>query len=167
MNVRKAIPDDLDEIMRIYDTARTFMRQNGNRSQWINGYPQKELVQKDIAQGHCFVCEEEGIHGVFAFLLGEDPTYNVIENGAWLNDRPYGTIHRIGSDGQRKQIFRHAVGYCLGITKDLRIDTHEDNKVMQRLVENYGFQRCGIIYIEDGTPRIAYHYTQNGENAKN
>ncbi len=167
MNVRRAIPADLDEIMGIYDTARAFMRQNGNRSQWINGYPQKELVQKDIAQGHCFVCEEEGIHGVFAFLLGEDPTYNVIEKGAWLNDRPYGTIHRIGSDGQRKQIFRHAVGYCLGITEDLRIDTHEDNKVMQRLVENYGFQRCGIIYIEDGTPRIAYHYTRNGENTKN
>ena len=38
----------------------------------------------------------------------------------------------------------------------LRIDTNEDNRVMQRTVEKAGFTRRGIIYIADGTPRIAY-----------
>ena len=92
--------------------------------------------------------------------MGEDPTYAVIENGAWLNDRPYGTIHRIGSDGKKSGVLRHAADFCLERTKDLRIDTHEDNKIMQALVESYGFKRCGIIHIDDGTPRIAYHYTE-------
>ena len=160
MNVRRAAHADLDEIMRIYDTAKAYMRKNGNTSQWVNGYPRRELIQSDIENGYCFVCEEEDIHGVFAFILGEDPTYTVIENGAWLNDRPYGTIHRIGSDGEKSGILRHAVGFCLKKTKDLRIDTHEDNKIMQSLVEGCGFKRCGIIHIDDGTPRIAYHYTE-------
>ena len=35
-------------------------------------------------------------------------------------------------------------------------DTHEDNYVMQKVFEKNGFRRCGIIYVEDGTPRIAY-----------
>ena len=36
------------------------------------------------------------------------------------------------------------------------VDTHADNKVMQHLLESEGFTRCGIIHVEDGTPRIAY-----------
>lgn len=27
---------------------------------------------------------------------------------------------------------------------------------MQHLLEKYGFVRCGIIYLPDGAPRIAY-----------
>ena len=39
----------------------------------------------------------------------------------------------------------------------MRIDTHTDNKVMQKLLTKLGFQRCGIIYvIEDNYPRYAY-----------
>ena len=40
--------------------------------------------------------------------------------------------------------------------ESLRADTHADNKVMQHLLESEGFTRCGIIHVEDGTPRIAY-----------
>jgi hypothetical protein len=31
---------------------------------------------------------------------------------------------------------------------------------MQHVVEKHGFQRRGIIYIADGTPRIAYEYIE-------
>lgn len=27
---------------------------------------------------------------------------------------------------------------------------------MQKLLEKYGYIKCGIIHVEDGTPRIAY-----------
>ena len=39
---------------------------------------------------------------------------------------------------------------------NLKIDTHEDNVVMQHVLEKNGFERCGKIYTHDGTPRIAY-----------
>lgn len=45
------------------------------------------------------------------------------------------------------------------IAQSIRIDTHADNKTMQHLIEADGFTRCGIIYIADGTPRIAYQWT--------
>lgn len=40
--------------------------------------------------------------------------------------------------------------------QSLRADTHADNKIMQHLLEKNGFARCGIIHVEDGTPRVAY-----------
>jgi RimJ/RimL family protein N-acetyltransferase len=39
---------------------------------------------------------------------------------------------------------------------NIRIDTHRDNAIMQHLLEKNGFVKCGIIYVEDGSPRIAY-----------
>ena len=53
-------------------------------------------------------------------------------------------------------VFRAAVEFCRGKCSHLRVDTHEDNKPMQHLAQKYGFSRRGIIYVEDGTPRIAY-----------
>mgnify|MGYP002933455973 FL=1 len=60
----------------------------------------KADIAAHIAARELYVLREEGaIHGVFAFILGEDPTYRVIEQGAWLSDAPYGTIHAVASDG--------------------------------------------------------------------
>ena len=40
--------------------------------------------------------------------------------------------------------------------RNLRIDTHRDNYVMQRLLEKNGFVRCGLIDLREGGERIAY-----------
>jgi len=158
MIIRKAKPNDLKQILKVYEKAREYMRQSGNPNQWGNNKPRQELLESDIAKGELFVGENDSgeINFVFAFILGADPTYSYIENGNWLSDAPYGTIHRIASDGKVKGVVKMAVDYCKNTISNLRIDTHEDNKTMQHVLEKLGFLRCGIIYIEDGTPRIAY-----------
>ena len=40
----------------------------------------------------------------------------------------------------------------------LRVDTHEENLSMQRLVAKNQFQYCGIVYMADGGKRFAYEY---------
>ena len=92
---------------------------------------------------------------MFAFILGDDPTYARIE-GAWKSDASYGTIHRIASDGEVKGIFAAAIAFCKTRSAHLRIDTHADNKTMRHAIEKAGFKECGIIRVADGTPRIAY-----------
>lgn len=158
MKIRKATCDDMESILFVYATAREYMRNTGNPDQWGTEYPQAELLASDISKGELFVGEDE--HGcirfVFAFIVGEDPTYLHIEDGGWLSDKPYGTIHRIANDGTVKGVVKMALEYCKKTISNLRIDTHEKNKTMQHVVEKLGFIRCGIIYIEDGTPRIAY-----------
>lgn len=154
--VRKAKQNDLPRILEIYASARHFMAQTGNPNQWGTTHPPKEQLEQDIRRGDLLVVEDDrGIHGVFFFSLGEDPTYGTIEDGQWHAQRPYGTIHRIASDGSGG-ILGTAVAYGKVRSDYLRIDTHEDNHVMQQALQKQGFRRCGIIHIADGSPRIAY-----------
>ena len=92
----------------------------------------------------------------FAFIIGDDPTYSVIEGGHWLNERPYGTIHRLGSTGKHKGILRQCVDFCMSHIANIRLDTHADNAIMLNAVEKLGFIRCGTIYCMDGSPRVAF-----------
>jgi RimJ/RimL family protein N-acetyltransferase len=157
MTIRKAAGKDLDEIMEIYRRARQFMVESGNPTQWAEGHPSRLIIEQDITRGISYVCEDiHGIQGVFAFIIGEDPTYKVIENGAWLREDTYGTVHRLASAGVRKGVASRCFHWCFDQCGNLRVDTHEDNKVMQHLIEQNGFVQCGQIYAENGTPRIAY-----------
>ncbi len=157
LQIRKAKNEDLNTILKIYEFAREFMRQNNNPSQWGSSHPVKEILINDIKEGLLYVVTSNNIiHGVFAFIIGEDPTYINIENGKWLSSNTYGTIHRIASDGKIKGIFHFVVNYCYSIIPHIRIDTHEDNKIMQHLVNKEGFSYRGIIYVSDGTSRLAY-----------
>lgn len=160
MKIRQSELKDLPDLMEMYAYARTFMQQTGNPNQWINGYPSEELIRSEIEAGHSYILEDEtGTPvGTFCFILGEDPTYRTIEGGAWLNDEPYGTIHRAASNGKAKGIFDRSFAWCTRQAQNIRADTHKDNRIMQSLLEKNGFVRCGIIYVSNGTPRIAYHY---------
>ena len=53
-------------------------------------------------------------------------------------------------------IFSAVIDYGASHYRHLRIDTHRDNRIMQHLIEKHGFTYCGIIWLEDGTERLAY-----------
>jgi hypothetical protein len=161
MWIEKARIGDLDAIMGIYDHARAFMALSGNPKQWGNGYPERRLLEADIAKGNCYVCVDDGgIRAVFVFIIWEDPTYSRIEDGTWKNDEPYGAIHRLAGSGEVKGVAKECFDYCKSQIANLRADTHDDNRIMQHLLEKNGFERCGIIHVEDGSPRIAYQFVR-------
>ena len=93
---RGAVRADMAKILEVYARARDFMAKNGNPTQWGDNYPTPELLEEDIDTNRLFVYMINGqMQAVFAFVLGEDPTYQTIEDGQWLNDTlPYGTLHR-------------------------------------------------------------------------
>lgn len=155
-SIKKATREDLPRIEEIYAYARQFMAKNGNPNQWGTAHPPVEQLKKDIEQNRLYlVTDRDTVHGVFYFCVEVDPTYAVIYDGAWHQEKTYGVIHRIASDGSGG-ILKAAVEFAKTQIGYLRIDTHEDNRVMQKAVQKLGFQKCGIIYIADGTPRIAY-----------
>ena len=156
MTIRHANNNDLPCIMTIYDIAKQFMRNHGNPNQWDSSYPGEDLLKYDIEMHRLYVIEESNlIHCVFVLAPGPDPTYNFIE-GKWLNDNPYYVIHRIASDNTLHGILATVLDYSYTITSSIRIDTHEDNTVMQHLLLKSGFTCCGTIYLSDGSPRLAY-----------
>ena len=160
MKVRHSTYEDLPAMMAIYERARCFMVEHDNPNQWAkSGYPEEELLRGDIAEGCSYVCEEEGrVIGTFLYRFGKDiePTYACIEDGAWLSEEPYGVVHRIAVDGTVKGTGAFCIEWCYEECGHIRIDTHEDNYVMQNLLGKLGFTKCGTIYLLDGDPRWAY-----------
>ena len=158
MEIRKSRPEDLDTLMDIYAQAKVFMRNSGNKNQWIDGYPSLEIVLKDITNGNSYVCidDDQTIIATFCFLQGEDPNYALIEDGQWLNNEPYGVVHRLAGTGKRKDIGSYCLQWCFEQCSNIRVDTHHDNLVMQNLLKRNGYTTCGIIYVSNGTPRIAF-----------
>ena len=158
MTIRPTTYADLDALMAIFAYARAQMATDGNPTQWGDDYPAREQLEEDIHRGVSYVIEHEGVpYATFVFIIGADPTYQYIEDGQWLDDTlPYGTIHRIASNGQQRGIFHAVLDWCSAQCSNIRIDTHQANARMIHLIEQADFRRCGIIYTRDSSPRIAF-----------
>lgn len=154
--IRKTQKEDLQRVMEIYARARKFMAENGNPNQWKKHKPTLEQVEGDIEKGNGYVCVYNGeVHGVFCFFVGDDPTYGKII-GKWKNSEKYAVIHRIASSGDVKGIGTYMMQWAYEQFPNVRIDTHEDNFVMQNMLKKLGYEFCGTIFLEDGDPRLAY-----------
>lgn len=157
MDIRKTNLQDIDQVMAIIDSARGLMRASGNTVQWTNGYPSREYIQSTIDIGENYVClVADTIVATFCFSLEPDPNYAHIEDGHWLNDQPYAVVHRLASNGQVKGIAMRCFEWCFEQCPNIRVDTHETNIPMQKVLTKLGYTRCGIIYVGDGTARVAF-----------
>lgn len=157
MEIRKAVMQDFDEIMEIYAYARKFMAEHGNAGQWAGGYPQAELIKKDIDAGEYYVCmENDKIACVFTFAVGEDPTYKEIYDGQWKNNEEYGAVHRVASAEGTKGAATYSINWCFEKCHNLKMDTHEKNLPMQNFLKKMGFEYCGMIYTAEHSPRLAF-----------
>ncbi len=161
MDIQKTLPADLPAVMKIYAGARDFMAASGNPNQWGPwNWPPEDVIQKDIAAGKSYVCRENGeILAVFYYDWGEriDPTYDRIENGAWIGGETYGVVHRIAVRSQGKGVGAFCLRWALKQSGHLRIDTHEDNTPMQAMLKKLGFVYCGVIDAgQDHGPRLAF-----------
>ncbi len=154
--IRHAVCGDLDAVAALYEGARDFMHTHGNPTQWVNGYPSRDLLREDIAREELYVMsDEEGIRGVFLLTGRREPTYAVI-HGHWHSDGPYGTIHRICGAGGRRGTVAEAFAFARERFSCIRADTHENNLPMQRALLRCGFRLAGVIRLSDGDPRLAY-----------
>ncbi|MBE6687351.1 MAG: tRNA (guanosine(46)-N7)-methyltransferase TrmB [Ruminococcaceae bacterium] len=163
LDIKKAELSHLDRIMEIVAQAQKYMHDAGF-CQWDNGYPSRELIRKDIEEGNRYiVCEGDTVMASAGLFMGEEPDYNEIYEGEWLNSSPYISIHRICVDNSFKGIGLGGaiVRRCEDIARknnirNIRCDTHEKNLAMRRMLEKNGFVYCGIIHLADGSPRVAY-----------
>ena len=166
MIIRKAIPTDLPALMPIFDEARRTIAALGI-NQWQDGYPSREVIDADISRGESYAVELDGrVCGSFVLISDGDPTYDKIYDGAWLTGDSadgYIAIHRVAisvanrGSGISSEIIAYAADFAKKLGKlSLRIDTHEGNVVMRRMLEKNGFTHCGTIYLANGDPRVAY-----------
>jgi len=160
MMIRKTAVADIDSVMQIYAEAREFMREGGNPTQWQN-HPPQTLIERDIQDGKSYVCvENDEIIAVFYFAVEREPAYGSID-GKWLSDDIYGVIHRIAKRrGAPKGIGRFCINWCFEQHGNIKIDTHENNAPMLKLLDNLGFVYCGVVRYPASGERIAFQKYQ-------
>lgn len=163
MELRKSRKDDLKYIIEIINEAKEFLKES-KIDQWQQGYPNEEVILKDIENQHSYVLEDNNkIIGTVALSFDREETYDLIYNGKWISNGEYAVIHRIASSrkynikGIGTEIIKNIEKICIdeGI-RNIKIDTHEKNLVMQKLLEKNNFKYCGVIYLEDKAKRIAF-----------
>ena len=156
MHIEKAEMKDLDRVVEILRDGRNQLAESGI-DQWQGDYPNVEHIQEDIE--HCFAylvhSDDHETVGAFAIVAAPDHSYDELD-GKWLVDTDnYLVIHRVAihsdhaGNGYASGLFTSVIDYVKenpnGV-KSLRIDTHEDNKPMQHLIEKYGFTRVGTLH---------------------
>ena len=90
---------------------------------------------------------------------GDEPTYAYIDHGRWIDTiSPYTTLHRMAKVSGAHGIADTSFAVAKERFAHLRVDTHATNRPMRHLLEKEGFVYCGIIYMPDGSPRVAYEW---------
>ena len=160
--VRKTTLEDLPKVMEIFKSAREFMKDNGNYDQWHDNWPPEYIIREDISKGisHVVTDSNNEIYATFMLLFGVDPTYLEI-NGAWISNEEYGVIHRLASSRKIKGMVPFVMEYAKTFNKNIRMDTHENNKPMRRQLEKCGFIYCGIISPIEGGDRGGLFTSEN------
>lgn len=161
MDIRQAFPNEVAAIMTVIDSARAFLAQSGI-SQWQgeDGYPTQDDIFEDILNGQAYVGLVEGqIVSYAAVIKTGDPAYDKIYDGQWKhNNLRYITFHRVAvlSDLAGQKIGQTFLQGLIEGTDghDFRCDTHEQNVIMQHILEKLGYVYCGKVPI-DGE-RLAY-----------
>jgi ribosomal protein S18 acetylase RimI-like enzyme len=162
MEIRYATLNDLDTIMHLVNQAKSYFKSH-DIDQWQDGYPNEESFKDDIKKNHSYVLvDQDHVIGTMYFALEQEPTYDVIKNGKWLTDTTYGVVHRVIVDesykghGLAKLLLEYAEDQAKAQqVKSIRMDTHQDNKSMQRFMKKNGFIYCGEISVSNA-PRIAF-----------
>ena len=166
MEIRKSICRDTGALMALFEEARGTIAQLGI-DQWQDGYPSLQVVDEDIALERSYAVIIDGqLRGTFVLIEDGEPTYDKIYDGAWESgneSRDYVAIHRVAvsvavrGKGISTSIISYAEAHARALGRaSLRIDTHTGNVVMRRMLEKHGFRYCGVIYLENGSPRVAY-----------
>lgn len=163
MVFRKAQQHEADTCFQCIEDARAFHKSLGFE-QWHPDYPTQQTILDDISQGIGYAFEnEQGVIGYCCVVIGDEPAYHKID-GAWKTDRAYAVVHRMAfsrkvrGGGLSKEALNLIKEFCLSNnTYAIRVDTQDENKVMQHILDREGFEYCGIIQF-DGGPKLAYEW---------
>lgn len=158
---RKAEIADIDSIWNILQQAIIRRKEDGS-NQWQDGYPNVDVVQKDIDRGIGFVLTDgETIVGYCAVLINDEPQYANIQ-GKWLTNADFVVIHRIAisenhlGKGLAKKLLTCVEEYAISNRIwSIKADTNFDNFAMMKIFEKLGYIYCGEVYFRN-SPRKAY-----------
>jgi len=164
---KKASLDDLNEIWMILQDAIQRRKEDGS-DQWQDGYPNPEIIKKDILNGAGFVLVDDNkIAGYCAVIFNDEPAYAEIK-GQWLTDGEFAVFHRVAISkdylgmGLSKTMLNHIEDLALANKlSSIKADTNFDNPAMLNILEKAGYVYCGEVFFR-GSARKAFEKVLKG-----
>lgn len=158
---RKATLIEIPQIWAILQQAIQRRKEDGS-NQWQDGYPNQEVVRKDVESGQGFVLTDgETIIGYAAVLINDEPEYAKIE-GSWLSNGNFVVFHRVALSENYlgKGLAQKIIEYIEEFAKSnnifsVKADTNYDNIAMLKIFEKSGYSYCGKVYFR-GSERNAF-----------
>lgn len=158
---RKATTSEIPQIWDILQHAIIRRKADGSE-QWQDGYPNPEVIEKDIEKEAGFVLtEEESIVGYSAVLINDEPQYAQIK-GKWLTNADFVVVHRVAisekylGKGLAQKILKFVEDFARNNhIYSVKADTNFDNLAMMKTFEKSGYTYCGEVFFR-GSPRKAY-----------
>lgn len=160
---RQAKETDRDSILEIYDDGSEFLKQM-NIDQWQGpDKPSLDNFKELLTNEFLYVLEDlNGDVVATAILKNYDKDYDKII-GRWKYKSNYLVIHRLGvkknqrNKGYAKILIKKIESFAKEKnTYVLRIDTHEVNIIMQKLLQSLAFEYAGIVYLGGKNKRLAF-----------
>lgn len=159
MEYRKAKVEEIDLLNEMYKAGSELLKERGI-DQW-QGVNLPKASMDNI--GAIYVLEDDGEIVSTALHVEHDSDYDKIYDGEWIGNENYYAIHRVttksskSGKGYTNKMFNEIEKLALENGKEsVRVDTHSDNIPMQKTLEKSGYTKCGIVYLYDGVPRLAY-----------
>ena len=158
--LRKANENETENAMNLINKAKKFLKKQGI-DQWQKGYPDRECIQNDIKNRKGYFLEENNLIGYLCIDFDGEPAYADL-SGEWKSNGGYAVVHRMAIDdayrgkGAASAAFDLIQSLCIenGV-HSIRVDTDEDNKIMQHIIHKNGFIFCGTINF-DNSKKIAF-----------
>jgi len=153
---RKATSSEIPEIWDILQQAILRRKADGSE-QWQDGYPNPEVVKKDVDSGQGYVLSDnDNIIGYTAILINNEPEYAKIK-GEWLSNDDFVVFHRVAlsenylGKGLAQKIFEYIEDFALSNNiYSVKADTNFDNLAMLKIFEKAGYTYCGKVYFRGG-----------------
>lgn len=154
--IRKARQEEIEEIMELISKCVQVMQAAGS-DQWDECYPNREIIELDIAQGTLYVCEEDqAIAGILVLDENASEEYKKIE---WKqNQGPHLIMHRLAvhpqiqGKGIATRLIAFAEDYAArnGYTS-IRLDTYAKNTRALEIYPRLGYDHRGEVDFPNRT----------------
>ena len=150
--VRNAVEKDIPAIENIFAAARKFMFSCGN-PQWQNGFPDHKFIEEGVYSSSFRVlvcdCEIAAVYSVF----DSDEEYDrsgcewlTGKNAEYLAAHTLAVAEKFRGEGLGRLCVEMAAEEARSRGKSsVRMDTHEKNIPMQKLLASCGFVYCGRL----------------------
>jgi ribosomal protein S18 acetylase RimI-like enzyme len=155
LHFERAVSADLPEVLALFQAATKRMNEQGI-PQWDEIYPNREVLDSDIARGELTVGRTEGkIACVFVLSEQYDEEY---AQGRWRfpNSR-FCILHRlcVHPDFQHRKVAARAMDYIEETLKSegvesVCLDAFSLNPYALRLYESRGYERAGQVNFRKG-----------------